>query len=121
MTMMNTADAPAPTAAARTPRPARTPRRPADQPPKATPARLAKSKDASKVKASYYLSAQTAEKVGVASIIRRVDQSDLVDEILARALSSVAYYDRSPGRGPCEKPAGGVDLATEVIGGSAGT
>ncbi len=92
------------------PRTRRSTKRTADQSPKSPPARVAKSKDASKTKCSFYLDAQTAEKLGVAAIIRRADQSDVVNEILSRALSSIAYYDRSQTR------TAGEPLTVEKIG-----
>jgi len=97
------------------PRTRRVTRKTADQSPKSQPARVAKSKDASKTKCSFYLDAATAEKLGVAAIIRRADQSDVVNEILSRALSSIAYYDRSATRTP------GEPLTVEKIGDPAGS
>ncbi len=66
----------------------------ADQAGKIAPARLAKSKDSNKTKVTFYLDASVAAKLGVSAIIRRVDQSDVANEILSKALSSVTYYDR---------------------------
>ena len=48
------------------------------------PSKLAKSKDASKTKVTFYLDASTAAKLGVAAIIRRVDQSDIANEVLSK-------------------------------------
>lgn len=86
------------TTSVETPRPRRAPRKPGDPTPKGAPVRVAKSKDAGMVKVSLYLPVQTAEKLAVGSILRRVDQSDLANEILTRELSSVTYYDRSASR-----------------------
>jgi hypothetical protein len=72
----------------------RSPRKLGDQSPKCAPARVPKSKDAGKTKVSLYLDAAVAAKLGVAAIIRRGDQSDVANEILRTALSSVTYYDR---------------------------
>jgi hypothetical protein len=81
---------------AETPRaPRRSPKRLGDQGPKCAPVRVAKSRDAGKVKVSVYLSVETARKLAVASVIRSADQSDLADAILGNALSSVTFYDRS--------------------------
>ncbi len=73
----------------------RTPRRAADQAPRTPPAKVAKSRDAGKAKVSFYLDAEVAKKLVVAATIRGGDQSDVVNEILTRALSSVVFYDRA--------------------------
>src|SRR3954465_13844925 len=73
----------------------RAPRKPGDQSPKPPVGRVAKSKDASMGKASFYLPSDLLKKLVVASVIRGVDQSDIVASLLARELSSVTYYDRS--------------------------
>src|SRR3954452_20464259 len=73
----------------------RAPRKPGDQSPKPSAGRVAKSKDASMGKASFYLPSDLLKKLVVASVIRGVDQSDIVASLLARELSSVTYYDRS--------------------------
>jgi hypothetical protein len=80
---------------AETPRKPRSPRRPGGQGASVAPVRVAKSRDAQKTKVSFYIDSQAAEKLAVAAIIRRVDQSDLVNELLTRSLSSVTFYDRS--------------------------
>lgn len=102
-------------AVADAPRTRRVTRKTADQSPKNPPARVAKSKDASKSKVSFYLDAQTAEKLAVAAIIRGSDQSDVANAILAAALSSVTFYDRSTTRTP------GEPLTVEKIGDPAGS
>lgn len=73
----------------------RSPRKAGDQSPKPPAGRVAKSKDASMGKASFYLPGDLLKKLVVASVIRGVDQSDIVASLLARELSSVTYYDRS--------------------------
>lgn len=90
-------------------KPRRASKRSGDQATRSAPARVAKSKDAAKVKVSLYLDTQTAEKLAVASILRRIDQSDTANEILSRSLSSIAYYDRAATR-----PTGEVVLAGEI-------
>ena len=58
---------------------------------------------------SVYLDAETAEKLAVASVIRRADQSDIANEVLSRALSSVTFYDRT--RTPSEPlPVDSIDV-----------
>src|SRR3954471_7926213 len=74
------------------------PRKPAD--------RLAKSKDGSMGKASFYLPGDLLKKLVVASVIRGVDQSDIVAAVLARELSSVTFYDRVTRPGDSTLPAG---------------
>src|SRR3954454_7639140 len=83
-------------AVAEAPRPLRTrsTRKTGDQSPKGATARVAKSKDAGKVKVSFYLDASVAAKLGVSAIIRQSDQSDVANEILRAALSSVTFYDK---------------------------
>ena len=78
----------------------RSPRRPGGQGAGIAPVKVAKCRDARKVKASYYLDTETASKVVVASLMRGVDQSDLVNDLLSRALSAVVFYDRT--RTPAE-------------------
>lgn len=85
----------------RTPR-TRSPKRPGDQSPRCAPARVAKSKDSSMGKASFYLPGDLLKKLVVASVIRGVDQSDIVAGLLARELSSVTYYDRSQSTRPTD-------------------
>ena len=72
----------------------RSTRKTGDQSPRCAPGKVAKSKDAGKAKVSFYLDASVAAKLGVMAIIRQSDQSDVATEILARALSSVTFYDR---------------------------
>lgn len=72
----------------------RAPRKSGDQAPRGMTARVPKSKDAGKAKVSFYLDAATSAKLAVAAIIRGVDQSDVANEILGRALSSVTFYDK---------------------------
>src|SRR3954466_12344992 len=76
-------------------RKARMPRKSADQATRPQRGRLAKSQHASMGKASFYLPSDLLKKLVVASVIRGVDQSDIVAVLLARELSSVTYYDRS--------------------------
>src|SRR3954470_16925093 len=73
----------------------RAPRKPGDQSARPQGARVPKSKDASMGKASFYLPSDLLKKLVVASVIRGVDQSDIVAALLSRELSSVTYYDRS--------------------------
>jgi hypothetical protein len=80
-----------------TTKPARTraPKRASDTAPKNAAGQVAKSKDASKVKVSLYLDVEVAQKLTVSSVLRRSDASDVANEILSGALSSVTFYDRS--------------------------
>jgi hypothetical protein len=61
--------------------------------------------DESKTKVSLYLDVQVANKLTVASVLRgrKVDASDIANEILARALSSIAFYDKPPTTRPCNE------------------
>src|SRR4051812_24996283 len=97
-------------AVADAPRPPRTrsPRKAGDQATRPPAARLAKSKDASMGKASFYLPGDLLKKLVVASVIRGVDQSDIVASLLARELSSVTYYDRAT------RPADSTLMVTEI-------
>src|SRR3954471_22564196 len=103
--MIATADSFAETTKSRKPR---TPRKPGDQSAKAQGARVPKSKDASMGKASFYLPSDLLKKLVVASVIRGVDQSDIVASLLARELSSVTYYDRST------RPTDSILMVTEI-------
>jgi hypothetical protein len=87
---------------------ARSPRKPGDQASRPPAGRVAKSRDASMGKASFYLPGDLLKKLVVASVIRGVDQSDIVASLLARELSSVTYYDRST------RPAGQSLTVTEI-------
>lgn len=78
----------------------RSPRRSGGQGAKCAPVRVAKSRDAGKTKVSFYLDAETAGKVVVGALMRGVDQSDLANDILSRALSAIVFYDRT--RAPAE-------------------
>src|SRR4051812_17723598 len=93
--MIATVESFAPAVEATKGRKPRAPRKPGDQATRTQPARVAKSRDASMGKASFYLPADLLKKLVVASVIRGVDQSDIVASLLARELSSVTYYDRS--------------------------
>jgi hypothetical protein len=75
----------------------RAPRKRGDQASANAPGAVAKSKDAGKTKVSFYLDTPTAKKLSVEAIIRGVDQSDVANEILARALSSVTFYNQVRG------------------------
>src|SRR4051812_25912600 len=100
-------------AVAEAPRPLRTrsTRKTGDQSPKGPPARVAKSKDAGKVKVSVYLDASVAAKLGVSAIIRQSDQSDVANEILRAALSSVTFYDKPSAS---SRPADSTLMVTEI-------
>jgi len=74
---------------------ARTPKRASDPAPKVPVGPVAKSKDAGKAKISIYVDVEVAQKLTVKAAIRRSDASDVANEILAAALSSVTFYDRS--------------------------
>lgn len=93
--MIATADPFAPAAPATKGRKPRAPRKPGDQATRHQAGRVPKSKDATMGKASFYLPSDLLKKLVVASVIRGVDQSDIVAVLLARELSSVTYYDRS--------------------------
>lgn len=81
----------------------RSTRKAGDQATKGPTARVAKSRDAGKVKVSVYLDASVAAKLGVSAIIRQSDQSDVANEILRAALSSVTFYDKpSPSSRPAD-------------------
>lgn len=80
----------------------RSPRKPGDQSTRLAPARLAKSKDAGKTKVSFYLDAPVAAKLAVSAIIRQSDQSDVANEILRQALSSVTFYDKPSPKVACD-------------------
>src|SRR4051794_36107914 len=80
----------------------RSPRRPADQSTRPSTAPTAKSKDAGKTKVSFYLDVKTAEKLAVAAILRRSDQSDVANQILGRALSSITFTDRAASKPECD-------------------
>jgi hypothetical protein len=104
---------------AETPRPRRVKRRPDARAPKRldvqtdarTDGRMPKCRDAGKSRVTLYLDVQTAEKLAVASIMRRVDQSDIANEVLTAALSSIAFYDRTrKAEGPAT-PSDRVQLA----------
>lgn len=69
---------------------------------KGAPTSVAKSRDARKTKVSLYLDTPVAEKLAVSAIIRHVDQSDIANQILGRALSSVSYYDRGTAKPQCD-------------------
>jgi hypothetical protein len=71
-------------------------KRPAAQPKAEAPVRLAKSQDPGMVKLTHYLPIELADKLAVATVLRRgCDQSDIIAESLAKTLSSVTFYDRS--------------------------
>jgi hypothetical protein len=75
----------------------RSPRNPSAQASRTAGKRVAKRSDASKTKVSLYLDVQVANKLTVRSVLlgKDVDASDVANEILARALSSVTFYDPS--------------------------
>jgi hypothetical protein len=73
----------------------RTSRRPAAEMKKEAPAMLAKSRDPRWTKVTHYLPVELADKLTVATVLRRgCDQSDIITESLATTLSSVTFYDR---------------------------
>lgn len=72
------------------------------------PERLPKSRDNSMVKTTFYLPSETVKKLGVAAILRDCDTSDVAGEILSKALSAIAFYEKAP-------KSAVVDPATGVI------
>jgi hypothetical protein len=60
------------------------------------PVEVAKSRDPNWVKVTHYLPVELADKLTVATVLRRgCDQSDIIAEALTKTLSSVTFYDRS--------------------------
>jgi hypothetical protein len=60
---------------------------------------LAKSRDPGKLKVTLYLDVEVASKLAIRTVLRRgCDQSDVANEILGKALSSVTAYDRQTER-----------------------
>lgn len=69
-------------------------RKPAAQATREPGEKLSKSADPSLAKASFYLPVAVLDKLVVATRLRRQDMSEIVAEVLAADLSSIAFYVR---------------------------
>lgn len=81
----------------------RSSRRSGGQGVKCAPTQTAKRLDPSKAKVSFYLDVRVIRKLIVRATLAGLDQSDVVNETLAEALSSVSFHDpKYPTRTPAE-------------------